>query len=33
VWDRDPAEHERRARPEAVRVVAEANADHGGPSG
>ena len=33
VRDRNPPEHERRARPEAVGVVAEADADHGGPSG
>ena len=33
VRDRDPTEHERRARPEAVGVVAEADADHGGTSG
>ena len=33
VRDRNSAEHERRARPEAVRVMAEADADHGGPSG
>ena len=33
VRDRDPTEHERRTRPEAVGVVAEADADHGGPSG